>query len=81
MGIIGWLFRFKIPRKKYHGKPISRIGGRTYWKGMPIDDDIFQSDNKAIREYNSYLRRHYIRKGNKYFNKRYFSRHRRNRRK
>jgi len=45
---------------KHYRQPLYRIGDRTYWKGIPIDDDEFEAvkrDSKELREYNYWVRR------------------------
>ena len=41
------------PRKKR--RPLSRRGGRIYWKGRPVDDDLFTNEQRV--EYNAFIRK------------------------
>ena len=54
-------------------KPLYRINGRVYWKGIPVDDDEFdmlrQYHPEEIRAYN-----YHVNKANKRI--RYLNRHR-----
>ncbi len=46
--------------KKWRGKPLYRKGGRAYWKGIPVDDDEFESvrQNPAeLRQYNFWVKK------------------------
>lgn len=76
-GLIEWFILRKNRKNRFHNKrwrrPLYRIEGRVYWKGIPVDDDEFEAVRMNKRELNEY--NYWVKKLNRR-NKKRFKRHR-----
>lgn len=63
MELFDWfksLFGKKQRSKRWRGRPLYKVNGITYWKGIRVDDDLFENvrcDPKELKAYNFWVRK------------------------